>query len=216
MPKPLWKSGATPELATLMREYLKKHPESIDARHGAGPAAGQKQAVHLRPKKLLNSVTGKQRTPLWIITTPGHSLAWTGPTRPCLPAAPSRTCPTLWKQWQSWPLFTSKSPISQGCGMYEKLLKLNFSHRMWLLRLINISLRMGQPEKHSSTCSRGQKARPSALRLPACLWIHATFAGAGRACLSKLWPRATRPRTCTCCWQSWPMTSGATLIFMAR
>lgn len=44
-------------------------------------------------------------------------------------------------------IYEQKPDLKAARGMYEKLLKLNFSSQDVLLRLINISLRMGQPEK---------------------------------------------------------------------
>ena len=54
----------TPELGvTLMRDYLKRHPESVDARMELALLL-VKSKQYPEAEKLLNSVTGKQRTPL--------------------------------------------------------------------------------------------------------------------------------------------------------
>ena len=152
----------TPELGvTLMRDYLKRHPESVDARMELALLL-VKSKQYPEAEKLLNSVTGKQRTPL---VDYYHARALIGMDRP------NEAVAHLQRAIKDMPdfveamaelafIYEQKPDLKAARGMYEKLLKLNFSSQDVLLRLINISLRMGQPEKALKYMQQGPDSTP--------------------------------------------------------
>ena len=152
----------SPELGVkLMREYLKKHPESVDARMELALLL-VKSKQYPEAEKLLNSVSGKQRTPL---VDYYHARALIGMDRP------SEAVTFLQRAIKDMPdfveamaelafIYEQKPDLKAARGMYEKLLKLNFSTQDVLLRLINISLRMGQPEKALKYMQQGPDSTP--------------------------------------------------------
>ncbi len=152
----------TPELGVkLMREYLKRHPESVDARMELALLL-VKSKQYPEAEKLLNSVTGKQRTPL---VDYYHARALIGMDRP------NEAVAHLQRAIKDMPdfveamaelafIYEQKPDLKAARGMYEKLLKLNFSSQDVLLRLINISLRMGQPEKALKYMQQGPDSTP--------------------------------------------------------
>ena len=152
----------TPELGVkLMRDYLKRHPESVDARMELALLL-VKSKQYPEAEKLLNSVTGKQRTPL---VDYYHARALIGMDRP------NEAVAHLQRAIKEMPdfveamaelafIYEQKPDLKAARGMYEKLLKLNFSSQDVLLRLINISLRMGQPEKALKYMQQGPDSTP--------------------------------------------------------
>ena len=152
----------TPELGVkLMREYLKKHPDSVDARMELALLL-VKSKQYPEAEKLLNSVTGKQRTPL---VDYYHARALIGMDRP------NEAVAFLQRAIKEMPdfveamaelafIYEQKPDLKAARGMYEKLLKLNFSSQDVLLRLVNISLRMGQPEKALKYMQQGPDNTP--------------------------------------------------------
>ncbi|MTJ92520.1 MAG: tetratricopeptide repeat protein [Desulfovibrio sp.] len=152
----------SPELGVkLMREYLKKHPESVDARMELALLL-VKSKQYPEAEKLLNSVTGKQRTPL---VDYYHARALIGMDRP------NEAVTYLQRAIKDMPdfveamaelafIYEQKPDLKAARGMYEKLLKLNFSTQDVLLRLVNISLRMGQPEKALKYMQQGPESTP--------------------------------------------------------
>lgn len=152
----------SPELGVkLMREYLKKHPESVDARMELALLL-VKSKQYPEAEKLLNSVTGKQRTPL---VDYYHARALIGMDRP------NEAVTYLQRAIKDMPdfveamaelafIYEQKPDLKAARGMYEKLLKLNFSTQDVLLRLVNISLRMGQPEKALKYMQQGPDSTP--------------------------------------------------------
>lgn len=152
----------SPELGVkLMREYLKKHPDSVDARMELALLL-VKTKQYPEAEKLLNSVTGKQRTPL---VDYYHARALIGMDRP------SEAVAYLQRAIKDTPdfvealaelafIYEQKPDLKAARGVYEKLLKLNFSSQDVLLRLINISLRMGQPERALKYMQQGPDSTP--------------------------------------------------------
>jgi len=152
----------TPDLGVkLMREYLKKHPESVDARMELALLL-VKSKQYPEAEKLLNSVSGKQRTPL---VDYYHARALIGMDRP------NEAVAYLQRAIKDMPdfveamaelafIYEQKPDLKAARGMYEKLLKLNFSSQDVLLRLVNISLRMGQPEKALKYMQQGPDSTP--------------------------------------------------------
>lgn len=152
----------SPELGVkLMREYLKKHPDSVDARMELALLL-VKSKQYPEAEKLLNSVTGKQRTPL---VDYYHGRALIGMDRP------NEAVAFLQRAIKDMPdfveamaelafIYEQKPDLKAARSMYEKLLKLNFSTQDVLLRLINVSLRMGQPEKALKYMQQGPDSTP--------------------------------------------------------
>ncbi len=157
----LMEKGAPDLGVKLMREYLKKHPESVDARMELALLL-VKSKQYPEAEKLLNSVTGKQRTPL---VDYYHARALIGMDKP------NEAVAHLQRAIKDMPdfveamaelafIYEQKPDLKAARGMYEKLLKLNFSSQDVLLRLINISLRMGQPEKALKYMQQGPDSTP--------------------------------------------------------
>ena len=157
----LMEKGAPDLGVKLMREYLKRHPESVDARMELALLL-VKSKQYPEAEKLLNSVTGKQRTPL---VDYYHARALIGMDRP------NEAVAHLQRAIKDMPdfveamaelafIYEQKPDLKAARGMYEKLLKLNFSSQDVLLRLINISLRMGQPEKALKYMQQGPDSTP--------------------------------------------------------
>lgn len=152
----------SPELGVkLMREYLKKHPDSVDARMELALLL-VKSKQYPEAEKLLNSVTGKQRTPL---VDYYHARALIGMDRPneavaYLQRAVKDTPDFVEALAELAFIYEQKPDLKAARGIYEKLLKLNFSSQDVLLRLINISLRMGQPERALKYMQQGPDSTP--------------------------------------------------------
>ena len=152
----------SPELGVkLMREYLKKHPDSVDARMELALLL-VKSKQYPEAEGLLNSVTGKQRTPL---VDYYHARALIGMDRP------NEAVSYLQRAIKDMPdfveamaelafVYEQKPDLKAARAIYEKLLKLHFSSQDVLLRLINISLRMGQPEKALKYMQQGPDSTP--------------------------------------------------------
>ena len=105
----LMEHGMPERGVTLMRAYLQKHPDSLDARLELALLL-VKSKQFTEAEKLLNSIPAKQRSPL---VDYYHARALIGMARqndavPYLQKA-SRKCRTLWRPWPSWPSFTSSA-----------------------------------------------------------------------------------------------------------
>ena len=152
----------TPELGVkLMRDYLKRFPDSVDARMELALLL-VKSKQYPEAEMLLNSVTGKQRSSL---VDYFHARALIGMDRQ------SEAIPFLQRAIKDTPdfveamaelafIYEQKPDLKAARGIYEKLLKLNFSSQDVLLRLINISLRMGQPERALKYMQQGPESTP--------------------------------------------------------
>ncbi len=132
----------------LMRAYLQKHPDSLDARLELALLL-VKSKQFPEAEKLLNSVTAKQRSPL---VDYYHARALIGMERR------NEAIPYLQKAVREMPdfvealaelafIYEQRGDLREARAVYEKLIKLNFSTQDVALRLVNISLRLKQPEK---------------------------------------------------------------------
>ena len=132
----------------LMRAYLQKHPDSLDARLELALLL-VKSKQFTEAEKLLNSVTAKQRSPL---VDYYHARALIGMERR------NEAIPYLQKAIREMPdfvealaelafIYEQRGDLREARNVYEKLIKLNFSTQDVALRLVNISLRLKQPEK---------------------------------------------------------------------
>lgn len=133
---------------TLMRVYLQKHPDSLDARLELALLL-VKSKQFTEAEKLLNSIPAKQRSPL---VDYYHARALIGMARQ------NDAVPYLQKAVKEMPDFVEalaelafiheqRGELREARTVYEKLIKLNFSTQDVALRLVNISLRLKQPEK---------------------------------------------------------------------
>lgn len=152
----------TPERGVeLMRTYLAKHPDSLDARLELALLL-VKSKEYTEAESLLNSVTAKERTPL---VDYYHARALIGMDKQ------AEAIPYLQKAIKEMPDFVEamaelafiheqRAELKSARNLYEKLLKFNFSPQDVLLRLINLSLRMNQPEKALKHMRQGPDTIP--------------------------------------------------------
>ncbi|WP_298032114.1 tetratricopeptide repeat protein [uncultured Desulfovibrio sp.] len=132
----------------LMRAYLQKHPDSLDARLELALLL-VKGKQFTEAEKMLNSVTAEQRSPL---VDYYHARALIGMERR------NEGIPYLQKAIREMPdfvealaelafIYEQRGDLREARNVYEKLIRLNFSTQEVALRLVNISLRLKQPEK---------------------------------------------------------------------
>ena len=144
----LMEHGMPERGVTLMRAYLQKHPDSLDARLELALLL-VKSKQFTEAEKLLNSIPAKQRSPL---VDYYHARALIGMARQ------NDAVPYLQKAVKEMPDFVEalaelafiheqRGELREARTVYEKLIKLNFSTQDVALRLVNISLRLKQPEK---------------------------------------------------------------------
>lgn len=132
----------------LMREYLKKYPHELDARLELALLLVKDKKFD-EAQKILAQITAKQRTPL---VDYYQAKALIGMERR------SEAIPYLRKAIKGMPdfvealselafLYEQEGNWREARAMYEKLRKLNFSPQDVSLRLVNLSLKLRQPEK---------------------------------------------------------------------
>lgn len=153
--------GAPERGVELMRAYLQRHPDSLDARLELALLLVKSRHFE-EAESLLNSVKGKQRSPL---VDYYHARALIGMDRR------AEAIPYLQKAVKEMPdfvealaelafIYEQRSDLRAARGIYERLLKLNFSSQDVLLRLVNISLRLNQPEKALTYLRQGPETLP--------------------------------------------------------
>lgn len=139
-----------------MRAYLAKHPDALDARLELALLL-VKDKNFSEAQKLLADITPKQRTPL---VDYYQARALMGMDRR------AEAIPYLRKAVRGMPDFVEalaelafaheqEGNLREARATYEKLQKLNFSPQDVTLRLINLSLRLKQPEKALQYINRG-------------------------------------------------------------
>lgn len=132
----------------LMREYLRKYPHELDARLELALLLVKDKKFD-EAQKILAQITAKQRTPL---VDYYQAKALIGMERR------SEAIPYLRKAIKGMPdfvealselafLYEQEGNWREARSMYEKLRKLNFSPQDVSLRLVNLSLKLRQPEK---------------------------------------------------------------------
>lgn len=147
--------------AELMRDYLVRHPDALDARlelalllvkdHKFGEA-----------EKLLTEIPAKQRTPL---VDYYHAKALVGMERK------AEAIPFLRRAVRGMPdfvealaelafLLEQEGELREARATYEKLAKSHFSPQEVSLRLVNLSLRLKQPEKALQYINQGPDTVP--------------------------------------------------------
>lgn len=153
--------GAPEAGVKLMRSFLKKHPDSTDARMELALLL-VKTKQFPEAENLLNSISGKQRTPL---VDYYHARALIGMDKQgeavsYLQRAIKNSPDFVEAMAELAFIYEQKPDLKAARAMYEKLLKLNFSTQDVLLRLINVSLRMGQPERALKYMQQGPDSTP--------------------------------------------------------
>lgn len=144
----LMEHGMPEKGVELMREYLETHPDALDARLELALLLVKSKQFQ-EAEKLLDTIPAKQRSPL---VDYYHARALIGMQRP------GEAVPYLQKAIKDLPdfveamaelafIYEQRSDLREARAVYERLLKLNFSSQDVALRLINISLRLKQPEK---------------------------------------------------------------------
>lgn len=182
----LMEQGTPERGVVLMRAYLAKHPESLDARLELALLL-VKSKDYTEAETLLNSVSAKERTPL---VDYYHARALIGMARS------AEAIPFLQKAIKEMPDFVEamaelafiheqRSEFKPARTLYEKLLKLNFSPQDVLLRLISLSLRMNQPEKALKYMRQGPDTVPFKLTV-AGLFIDSRHYLQGEALLKQI------------------------------
>lgn len=144
-----------------MRSYLARHPDALDAKLEL--ALLLVKAKHFEEaRKLLGQISAKQRTPL---VDYYQARALMGMNRR------SEAMPYLRRAVKGMPDFVEalaelafayeqEGNLREARATYEKLQKLNFSPQDVALRLINLSLRLKQPERALQYIRKG----PSSLQ----------------------------------------------------
>lgn len=144
-----------------MREYLAAHPDAMDARLELALLL-VKDKQFGEAQKLLGQITQKQRTPL---VDYYQAKALLGMDKR------AEAIPYLRKAVRGMPDFVEamaelafayeqEGNLREARNIYEKLQKLNFSPQDVGLRLINLSLRLRQPEKAVQYARQGPDTLP--------------------------------------------------------
>ncbi|MDR3319485.1 MAG: tetratricopeptide repeat protein [Desulfovibrio sp.] len=132
----------------LMRDYLRKYPDSMDARLELALLL-VKNKKFMEAENLLRAIPAKKRTP---VVNYYYAKALTGMQRQ------SEAIPLLQSAVKEQPdfvealaelafIYEQRSNLPEAHKIYERLLKLEFASPDVLLRLVSISLRFQQPEK---------------------------------------------------------------------
>ena len=144
-----------------MRDFLARHPDKTDARIELALLLVKIRQFD-EAENLLNSVSGKQRTPL---ADYYHARALIGMDRK------KEAIAHLQRAVKALPDFTEAlaelaflheqtGNLKAAKAVYEKLLKLDFSPPDILLRLAHIALRMNQPEHALRLVRQGPNTTP--------------------------------------------------------
>lgn len=144
----LLESGRADDGVRVMRDFLKKFPNSIDARLELALLL-VKTRQFAEAERLLKNIGQKQRTPL---VEYYHARALIGMNRN------AEAIPYLQKAVRGLPdfvealtelayIYEQNGNWKEARNVYERLNRLNFSPREVALRLVNLSLKMKQPEK---------------------------------------------------------------------
>lgn len=141
-------NGLSEKALQLMRDYLQRHPDAIDARLELALLLVKCNRFE-EAEKILLAITGKERTSM---VDYYHARALIGMQRndeavEHLKAA-IRENPTFTEAILELAyIYERRSDYAKARALYERLLKRNVSPDKIVLRLISLSLRMKQPEK---------------------------------------------------------------------
>ncbi|MDR3358974.1 MAG: tetratricopeptide repeat protein [Desulfovibrio sp.] len=148
--------GGIERAIALIRAYLRKNPDSFDARLELALLL-VKNREFMEAEELLGAIPAKKRTPL---VNYYFARALIGMQRQ------TEALPLLQAVVREQPDFVEalaelafvheqRSNLPEARKVYERILKLDFAAPDVLLRLINISLRLRQPEKALKYMQRG-------------------------------------------------------------
>lgn len=144
-----------------IREYLARHPSSLDAKMQLALLLVKDKQFD-EAQRILNQITAKERTPL-IDYYQARALLGMGKR--------AEAIPYLRKAVRGMPDFAvaqaelayayeQEGNLREARNMYEKLLKLNFSPQEVGLHLIRLSLKLRQPEKALQYLRQGPDTLP--------------------------------------------------------
>ena len=147
--------------AALMRSYLARHPGTLDARLELALLL-VKEHEFGEAEKLLTDIPAKERTPL---VDYYHAKALAGMERK------AEAIPLLRRSVRGMPdfvealaelafLLEQEGELREARNTYEKLAKFQFSPQDVSLRLVNLSLRLKQPEKALQYINQGPDTIP--------------------------------------------------------
>lgn len=147
--------------AELMRSYLARHPDTLDARLELALLL-VKERKFKEAEKLLTDIPAKQRTPL---VDYYHAKALAGMERK------AEAIPFLRRSVHGMPdfvealaelayLLEQEGELREARSTYEKLARLQFSPQDVSLRLVSLSLKLKQPEKALQYISQGPDTIP--------------------------------------------------------
>ena len=147
--------------ADLMRAYLARHPGTLDARLELALLL-VKEHEFSEAEKLLTDIPAKERTPL---VDYYHAKALAGMERK------AEAIPLLRRSVRGMPdfvealaelafLLEQEGELREARSTYEKLAKFQFSPQDVSLRLVNLSLRLKQPEKALQYINQGPDTIP--------------------------------------------------------
>lgn len=145
----------------FMRAYLARYPDALDARLELALLLVKDQKF-IEAEKLLKEIPAKQHTPL---VDYYHAKALVGMDRK------AEAIPLLRQAVRGMPdfvealaelafLLEQKGELREARTIYEKLAKFQFSPQNVSLRLVNISLRLKQPEKALQYINQGPDTIP--------------------------------------------------------
>ncbi|MDE7241336.1 tetratricopeptide repeat protein [Desulfovibrio sp.] len=145
----------------LMRAYLARHPGTLDARLELALLL-VKEHEFSEAEKLLTDIPAKERTPL---VEYYHAKALAGMERK------AEAIPLLRRSVRGMPdfvealaelafLLEQEGELREARSTYEKLAKFQFSPQDVSLRLVNLSLRLKQPEKALQYINQGPDTIP--------------------------------------------------------
>ncbi len=149
-------NGLNEKALQLMRDYLQRHPDAMDARLELALLL-VKCSRFEEAERILLAITGKERTPM---VEYYHARALIGMQRNdeavehlkiAVKENPSFTEAMLELAY----LYERRSEYEKARTIYERLLRRNVSPEKIVLRLITLSLRMKQPEKALSYMKYG-------------------------------------------------------------
>lgn len=147
--------------AELMRAYLARHPDTLDARLELALLLVKEHQFD-EAEKLLTDIPAKERTPL---VDYYHAKALAGMERK------AEAIPLLRRSVRGMPdfvealaelafLLEQEGELREARTTYEKLAKFQFSPQDVSLRLVNLSLRLKQPEKALQYINQGPDTVP--------------------------------------------------------
>ncbi len=144
----LMENGDAAKAIEHMRAYVKKYPDSTDARLELALLL-VKHNQYDEAQQLLRAIAGKQRTTLVDYYQARALIGMNRPDEaiPYLRRAIKKTPDFIEGMAELAYIYERRKDLREARKIYEKMLQLNDSSQEVLLRLIALSLRLEQPEK---------------------------------------------------------------------